>query len=214
MQLHEQYRPSTWSEVVGQDKTLAKIDRLRKRGLAGRAYWLSGQSGTGKTTIARLIASEVADAWAIDEIDGSKCTSAKVDEIEETLHHRPLGGGCWVWIINEAHLLAPRVIGRLLVTIENLPAYAALIFTTTCEAQEQLFDARLDASAFLSRCAVLGLARRDLAKPFAQRAKEIAHREGLDGASIEKYVRLCKEHRNNLRSVLQVVESGGMLSEE
>ena len=58
--LYEQYRPQTWAEVVGQDKVLAKIDRLRSRSLAGRAYWLSGQSGTGKTTIARLIASEMA----------------------------------------------------------------------------------------------------------------------------------------------------------
>ena len=82
MQLHEQFRPTTWSEVIGQDKVLAKIGRLRKRGLAGRTYWLSGQSGTGKTTIARLIAAEVADDW---EIDGSKCTPAKVDEIEESL---------------------------------------------------------------------------------------------------------------------------------
>ena len=68
-QLHEQYRPQAWSEVVGQDKALAKIGRLRKRGLAGRAYWISGQSGTGKTTIARLIASEVASEWCTEEVD-------------------------------------------------------------------------------------------------------------------------------------------------
>ena len=56
MQLQDQYRPRLWTEVVGQDKILAKIDQLRNRGLSGRAYWLSGQSGVGKTTIARLIA--------------------------------------------------------------------------------------------------------------------------------------------------------------
>ncbi len=37
MQLHEQYRPSTWDDVVGQDKPLARINALRKRGLSGRA---------------------------------------------------------------------------------------------------------------------------------------------------------------------------------
>ena len=62
MQLHESYRPHAWSDVIGQDKALAKIDALRKRGLSGRSYWISGQSGTGKTTIARLIAAEVAEA--------------------------------------------------------------------------------------------------------------------------------------------------------
>jgi hypothetical protein len=42
MQLHEQYRPSAWSDVVGQDKILARIEAIRQRGLAGRAYWISG----------------------------------------------------------------------------------------------------------------------------------------------------------------------------
>jgi len=63
VQLHEQHRPRNWSDVVGQDKVVARIEGLRKRGLAGRAYWISGQSGTGKTTIARLIATEVANEF-------------------------------------------------------------------------------------------------------------------------------------------------------
>jgi replication-associated recombination protein RarA len=70
MQLHEQYRPRQWSEVIGQDKALERIGQLRKRGLAGRAFWLSGQSGTGKTTIAKLLAAEIAEPWSTVEIDG------------------------------------------------------------------------------------------------------------------------------------------------
>ncbi|NQU20173.1 MAG: hypothetical protein HQ567_02745, partial [Candidatus Nealsonbacteria bacterium] len=66
--LYEQYRPREWSEVVGQDKIIAKIARLRKRGLAGRAYWLSGQSGTGKSTTARILAAEIASEWCIEEV--------------------------------------------------------------------------------------------------------------------------------------------------
>src|SRR4051812_16849702 len=65
--LFEQYRPASWAEVVGQDKALAKIETLRKRGLGGRAWLITGQSGTGKTTIARLLAGEVADEWQTHE---------------------------------------------------------------------------------------------------------------------------------------------------
>jgi hypothetical protein len=68
MQLHEEYRPKQWSEVIGQDKVIARIGALRKRGLAGRAYWISGRC-TGKTTVAQLIAAEVAGDFNPVEID-------------------------------------------------------------------------------------------------------------------------------------------------
>lgn len=101
--LAEQYRPKQWAEVVSQDKELAALERLRQRGkLSGRAYWLSGKSGTGKTTIARLIAREVADDYAIQELDGGQVDAALLDAIERDMRHRPFGlGHCY--IINEAH---------------------------------------------------------------------------------------------------------------
>ena len=80
--LAEQYRPTTFDDVVGQDKALARLGALRRRGLAGRAYWINGQSGTGKTTIARLIASEVADPFNVVEIDAGELTRAKLAELE------------------------------------------------------------------------------------------------------------------------------------
>ena len=81
MQLFEAYRPVVWSDVVFQDKALATIGRLRARGLGGRAYWISGQSGTGKTTIARLLAAEVADPISIEEIDTTELTTTSTDRI-------------------------------------------------------------------------------------------------------------------------------------
>ncbi len=48
MQLHEEFRPKNWHNVVAQAKVIDQINALRSRGLAGRAYWISGQSGTGK----------------------------------------------------------------------------------------------------------------------------------------------------------------------
>jgi hypothetical protein len=88
MQLTEKYRPATWSDVVGQDKIVGRIRQLAQRGLAGRAYWISGQSGTGKTTIARLIAQDVASEWDTDEIDAGALTCATLREIERVLSLR------------------------------------------------------------------------------------------------------------------------------
>jgi len=79
-QLYEQYRPTTWDEFLGQDKAVAKIGALRKRGLAGRAYWVSGPSGTGKTTLAKLLAGEIADPFFVEELDAGACTAARLKD--------------------------------------------------------------------------------------------------------------------------------------
>lgn len=83
MQLHEKYRPQRLEDVLGQEKIVSRLALLRDRdGLAGRTYWLSGASGTGKTTIARLIAAEVAGEWTTVEIDSHTLTPNEIDRIE------------------------------------------------------------------------------------------------------------------------------------
>lgn len=214
--LADEYRPRTWDEVIGQQKALKTLETLSRRGLGGRFYWISGPSGTGKTTIANLLARELADDLYIEEIDASRLTVARIGEIEQAASMFAWGRGGRVWIVNEAHGLRKDAIRRLLTLRENgrWPTTATLVFTTTCDGQESLFDEAIDAHPLLSRCTVLSLARQGLGKPFAARALAIAQEAGLDGGRDEKYaLRRVQQHRNNLRAVLQEIEQGDWLNQ-
>jgi len=206
--LCEAYRPKKWGEVVGQDAAIAALKVLARRGLAGRAYWFSGLSGSGKTTIARLLAAEIADPMAVTELDAGALTVPMLKEVEASMRLWGWGDkGGKAYIVNEAHGLPAGIVRQLLVMLERLPQHVMFIFTTTVRGQKRLF-ANIDAGPLLSRCYCIELESEGLEGPFADRVRAVAHAEGLDGAPVEKYLRLAQRCECNMRAMFQAVECG------
>lgn len=211
--LSEAYRPQSLEEIIGQDKAVKAVKVLGRRGLGGRAIWICGKSGTGKTTIARIVGREIADDYCVEEIDGSELTAEQVRTWKRKMSFKAIGRlGGHAFIVNEAHALRRDVITKLLVILEEIPDHVCWIFTTTTEGQKGLFEGQIDAHPLLSRCAEIKLTSQGLAKRFAARAKQIAEWENLDGKPIEAYVKLMETVKNNLRAALNEIEQGKMLT--
>lgn len=212
MRLVDKYRPSTFADVIGQDKIIDKLSAMQSRGLSGRAYFISGATGTGKTTIARIIASHVADRIATIEIDAGDCTIQFLRDVEQSWNQYGLGEKSGrAYIVNEAHFLRTASITKLLVMLDDIPQHVVFIFTTTKQGQLKLFDDQMDATALLGRCQDYELTTQGLNKVFAKYARDIATSENLNGQPIERYERLAKDCKNNLRKMLNSIDKGDML---
>jgi DNA polymerase-3 subunit gamma/tau len=211
MRLYEKYRPRSWNEVVAQDKVVGQIRNLCKRGLSGHAYYLVGASGTGTTTIARLMASEFAGEREIYEVSGASLTPSAMKEIHVSIGPITLLRSAICYIIDSPDTLPREAIGQILIMLDRLPAHAIFIFTTRPRDHEKFIAKRANARLLLSRCIVLKLARRNLGNAFAARVKEIAEAEHLGGKPLASYLELARQERNNMRAMLQHVESGKMV---
>lgn len=210
MQLYEKYRPTDFDSFIGQDKIKRQITMLTNRPEWDRdALFLQGQSGVGKTTLAWIIARQVSDDFNIIELDGDKCSVQAVRDLEINFGLSSMFGAWKVVIVNEAHAMTAKAVQAWLTLLERLPANRLVIFTTTEPLQEDLFGNF--SGPFGRRCKVYSFTNQGLCQAMAERAKQIAEIEGLDGQPIQRYVKLVQAHHNNMGRVLQEIDKGEML---
>lgn len=212
--LYVEHRPADWSQLVGHDKVKRSIATMRARGsLGGRAFWISGASGIGKTSCAGLIAADVCDPENFIEVDAGELTPKAIDDLERMLRCRALGERSGRAVLcNESHGLRKDSVRKLLVVLERVPPHVTWVFTTTSEGQQTLFDG-VDSHPLLSRCIKYELTIDDCAAQIVARAKEIAESEELGGADLADYMLLAKRCKFNFRDMLTEIERGEMFRE-
>lgn len=134
MSLYQKYRPKDFSEVKGNtDVVLSLKKMLSDLSTCPRVFLLHGQTGCGKTTIARIIASQLGCSGRdLYELDSGQFRGIDtVRDIRSNLNYHPIDSKCRVWIIDECHRLTSDAQAGLLKVLEDTPKHVTFILCTT-----------------------------------------------------------------------------------
>jgi len=207
--LRDKYKPLQWSDFVGNSQSVKQVRELMgAKRFTGGAFWITGPSGTGKTTMANLIASEVgANYFGIENLDGDKCTVDAVRKLKDDLLCSRLGGSDWVVVIvNEAHAMTDKAVQAFLTLLDELPENRIVVFTTTETSSRDLFGNFT--GPLLGRCYPVELdAPTDQETAF--RLLAIARAEGMD-LDGETALRIAKVSGGSIRSAIQRLDIGAI----
>ena len=131
--LYRKYRPLNFDEVIGQDHIVKAIGGALKNGKVSHAYLLCGPRGTGKTTIARIIANELGSSVNdIYELDAASNRGIDdVRSIRDSVHTMPFDSKYKIYILDEVHMFTKDAWNALLKTIEEPPKHVIFILATT-----------------------------------------------------------------------------------
>ena len=131
--LYRAYRPQGWGEVLGQEHVVRVLEASIKNKKIAHAYLFSGGRGTGKTSVARILAREIGvTPNDIYEIDAASNTGVDdIRELREGAHVLPLESPYKVYIVDEAHMLSRNAWNAFLKTLEEPPAHVIFVLATT-----------------------------------------------------------------------------------
>jgi len=133
MALYRKYRPQNFDEIRGDQDIVQVLRAAVQSGKIAHAYLFSGSRGTGKTTMARILARELkTDEQDVYEMDAA--SNRGIDEIRELrdgVATLPFSSKYKFYIIDEAHALTRDAWGALLKTLEEPPAHAIFVLATT-----------------------------------------------------------------------------------
>lgn len=131
--LYRKYRPKKFKDVLGQEHIVSVLEESLRQGNISHAYLFSGSRGTGKTTLARILAMDVGctknDLYEIDAASNRGIDDIR--ELRDAVATSPFESPYKVYIIDEAHMLTKEAFNALLKTLEEPPEHVLFILATT-----------------------------------------------------------------------------------
>lgn len=131
--LYNKYRPRSFKEIVGQDHIVETLQNALQQQRVGHAYLLAGPRGTGKTSVARILAKELGIS-EIDLIEIDAASNRGIDDIRnlrDSVISLPTQSPKKMYVLDEAHMLTKEAFNALLKTLEEPPEHVHFILCTT-----------------------------------------------------------------------------------
>lgn len=135
LELYKKYRPSSLQGLVGQEEAVQFLTSSLEDNSVPHTVLFTGPAGTGKTTLARILASELeCHEGDLQEINAATERGIEmVRSIKQRLHVRPMmsGSRCRVWLLDEVHKLSSDAQSALLKILEDTPRHVYFFMATT-----------------------------------------------------------------------------------